>query len=218
MDPVPGTVDALDPGPREQPPDAGFVLGQDVVGAGAGDEQCRSPVSSDRREIRKADDLRETALDRLQVQAPTGAVFVDHQILRQKSTFGGVGNGPGERDINLGAPRDAAEIDRPHGADIGEQVWRIGSRGDIDDDQPIDLARMKQGHQHCDLAAHAVPQKRGALDIAGAQRGSQILRHFAVGHSIGPGRGAVIAQIEGQNPVAGCEVLGNRPAIAAGTE
>jgi hypothetical protein len=38
MYPVSSTFDANDPGPREQPPDAEFVLGLEIVGAGACDE------------------------------------------------------------------------------------------------------------------------------------------------------------------------------------
>src|SRR5260370_31108393 len=125
MDPMSGTFDARDPGPREHSPDAGFVLWLDVVGAGSRDEQCRPPVSSAHREVGKADDLWEAALDRSEVQAPAGGIFSDHQILQQETAFGGVGNRPDEPGIDLGAPGDAAKIDRPHGADIGEQVWPI---------------------------------------------------------------------------------------------
>jgi hypothetical protein len=90
MNPVPGAFDAHDPDPREQPADAGFVLGLDVVGAGARDEQCSSRISSAGREVGKADDLREVALDRFQVQAPMGGVFINDQILQQESALGGL--------------------------------------------------------------------------------------------------------------------------------
>ena len=65
MNPVPGVFDAHDPRPWEKPPDARFVLGFDVVGTGARDEQCRSPVGGVGRQVGKADDLREVLFDRL---------------------------------------------------------------------------------------------------------------------------------------------------------
>ena len=62
------------------------------------------------------------------------------------------------------------------------------------------------------------PKQRGMVEAAGAERCPQVLDHFAVGHPVRPRRGAVIAQIKGQNPVARREVLGDRPPIPAGTE
>ena len=73
MDPVPGTFDAHDPGLSEQTADLGFVLGLNVVGAGARDEQGRPRIDRARRDIRETDDLGEPALDCFEVQAPTRA-------------------------------------------------------------------------------------------------------------------------------------------------
>ena len=56
------------------------------------------------------------------------------------------------------------------------------------------------------------------LDAAGAERCPQILDHFGIGHPVRPRRDAVIAQIERQNAMVRCEVLGDRPPIAAGAE
>ena len=49
-----------------------------------------------------------------------------------------------------------------------------------------------------------------------AERGAKVLNQFAVGHSVRPGRVAVIAQVERQNAVAHGKLLGNRSPVAAG--
>ena len=60
---------------------------------------------------------------------------------------------------------------------------------------------------------------RAACSMPRARSGRpQVLDHFAIGHLVRPRRGAVIAQIEGQDPVARCEMLGDRPPIPAGAE
>ena len=59
-----------------------------------------------------------------------------------RNALGVIGNRPGEPGIDLAAPGDFIKINRPHCAQIGEQGRRIGSRRDIDDDQPPDLGGM----------------------------------------------------------------------------
>src|SRR5437870_2048233 len=85
MNPMPGTLDAHDARLREQLPDDRFVLGLDVGGAGARDEQCRSRIRDTLREVGKADDLREVVFKRFKVEAPMGVVvFADREVLQQE--------------------------------------------------------------------------------------------------------------------------------------
>ncbi len=56
------------------------------------------------------------------------------------------------------------------------------------------------------------------VDAARPERSAEVLDRFAVGHSVRPRRGAVVAQIERENAMARGKLLSDRAPVAAGPE
>jgi len=98
--------------------------------------------------------------------------------------------------IGLGAALDGAEIERAHRPDIAEMVRLVGHRGDVDDNEALDLRAMSERQHHRHLAAHAVPEEGKAGMARCVQPRPDILGHLGIIHRVGPGRRAVIAQVE----------------------
>ncbi len=99
-----------------------------------------------------------------------------------------------------------------------EMMRGVGHRRDVGDDQALDRGAVFEcgGHRH--LAAHAVPEQRKAVVAALLQCRPYVFGHFAVIHRLGPGRGAMVAQIEGDDVMMRRKALRNRRPVPAGAE
>jgi hypothetical protein len=136
-----------------------------------------------------------------EVDAPAQAALFRRQIVQQEAPEPGIGHRVPERPVDLAPPRRGAQIDRLHGLDIGQMAVTIGDRRDVHHDQATDQVAPFEGQQHGGLTAHGVAQHRCAFQAVTHQEGGHVLGHLPVGHALGPGRGAVIAQVEGEDPV-----------------
>src|SRR6266851_1841707 len=131
MQPMAGIVDAGDFGSREQASDRGLVLGTQVVGLPASDEQSRPIVDSCWRQLGKIDEPRHCLLNRRKIEAPARPAVLEYQVLQQKGALGGVGYRGGEAGIGLGPAVEAGEVESAHRLNMSQMMRRVLDRGDV---------------------------------------------------------------------------------------
>ncbi len=192
---------------REKAPDCRLVLCPQIVGKPAANKQRRPVICHSRRHRRKADQRRHLALDRLEVDPPARRPVLEDQVLQQKGALRRVRHRRLQSRISLGPAPDAGKVETAHRAHHPEVARLIGDRRNVGNDEAFDQVGVAQRRHHRDLPAHAVPEQREAVMSERRKAGAHIIGHLAIGHRLGPGRGAVIAQIECDDPMVRAEPL-----------
>jgi hypothetical protein len=91
---------------------------------------------------------------------------------------------------------------------------RVGHRRDVDHEQALDQLGAGQREVHGDLAAQAVADQRDCAEAVALHERRDVARHLVEAHGPGPGRAAVVAQIQGEHAVARGELLGDAGPVA----
>ena len=200
-------------GVREQARDQRPVLGLDVAGARAGDEQGRSGIL---RIIGwwKTQELRHVGGKRLEVDAPDEAGLGLDQVLQQEIADHWIADRALELQLRVGAPPHRRQVDRRHRLDERPEAMRIGDRGDVDHDQTRHPLGTGQGQAHRDLPAQAVADHGRRSQAVGVDEVLDVAGHGVEAHGPGPGRAAMVAQVEHEDAVALPQLPGDRRPIA----
>ena len=136
-----------------------------------------------------------------------------HEVLQQEAADAGLGDRLLQRPVGVGAPGHAGQIDPPQRLDVAGEAVAVGDRRDVDHDQALDQPGAGQGEAHRDLAAEAVADHAGP---ASSWRRMNAATSSAISSNVmvGPGRAAVVAQIEREHPRALAELLRDRAPVA----
>ncbi len=163
---------------------------------------------------RKIHQLGHVGGDRVEIDPPAILVAGAHQVLHQEGADRGLGHRGGERLIDIGAPRERGRLDLLHGGDVVAEIMAIGGGRDVDHDQMADQIRLGQRQAHRDLAAHAVADHDRRARHFLLDQAAQVARHVVIGHALGPGRRAVVAQVGADHLVAERQLLGDAAPVA----
>ena len=145
MKPVSGTGDDLDPHLREQAVDFVVMACPHIIRPLAGHEQRRL-IERPAGEIagREAGDLVHAIAQRRQIDPPGKGAVLGHEVLKQEASDRRFRDSGGQLRIDLAAPGDSGQIDRPHRLDIRDHRVPVCYRCDIGDDQLVHQFRMQQ--------------------------------------------------------------------------
>ena len=157
-------------------------------------------------------------LDRRKIEPPARPAVLEHQVLHQEGALGRIGYRGGKAGFGFGAAFDAGEVEFAHRPNMRQVMRRVIDRGDVDDHEALDLGAVLQRRDHRRLAPHAVAEQRITVVAARVQRRAYVLRHLGIVHRVSPGRGAMIAQVDSDDPMMHGEALGDRCPVAAGAE
>ena len=181
---------------RKDPREGGEVAVAHIGRAAAPHRERRAGIGRARGKIGEARQGRDLRGDDIEIDAPAQSGRPGDQVLHQECAHRVVGDAWLQGGVGRAAPVYAREVERLHRRDLVLVRRRVRHRRDVDHDQALhDLGRrQRQRHRH--LAAHAVPDDGGAAEAARGDEARHVLRHLGIGHAVGPGRGAMIAQIE----------------------
>ncbi|MNT26272.1 hypothetical protein D3C72_1618340 [compost metagenome] len=94
----------------------------------------------------------------------------------------------------------------------------VGYRGYVGHHQPVDPGRGQLGDLHGDLAPHGVTDQGHLLKPEPIQQGDHIRPLLRVAHLIGVKGGAVVAQIDADDPVLLAEGAGQQAEVVQAAE
>ena len=146
--------------------------------------------------------------ERVEVELPAGAAVLEGEALQEEGAQRRLGDVGGERGVALGAAGEGGEVERLHGADVGELAVLVGDRGHVGDDEAADAGGLGQGQHHRRLAAHGVAEDVGAAAVGGDGLG-EVAGHGGVA-VLGAARAvAVVAHVDGDDLAVEGEALGD---------
>ena len=141
-----------------------------------------------------------------------------HEILQQEAADAGLGDRLLQRLIGVAAPGQGGRIDPPQRLDVAGEAVAVGDRRDVDRDQALDQGGAGQREAHRDLAAEAVADHAGPAELVAQDERGDVVRHRVERHQVGPGRAAVVAQVEREHARALAQPLRDRAPIARRAE
>ena len=165
LHPVADVRDRLDAGMREQAQDLRVMLGADIVGTAAADEQGGTAVALAGARLGKAHDLGHVVAQRLQGDAPGQPVLAAREVLQQEAAHAAVLDLAGEQRVRLGASVDPGEVEIAHRLDIGVEAAAIGDRRDVDHHQAQDLLATLQARFPDQTLGSELPELPAAVRL-----------------------------------------------------
>ena len=144
--------------------------------------------------------------------------MVAAEILQQEAADAGLGNVRLELGTGRFAVGEAREVDGAHSADERLEIadLRRRDRRHIDDTETLDQRWVSQRQRHGDLAAHRVTDHGVRLAVAlRLEQLGDLIGHLRIGEVVGPGRTAVVGQVDQRDSGLVAERLGDgRPVLA----
>ena len=131
-----------------------------------------------------------------QVDAPVEVVVARHQVLHQEGHDAGVRHGLLQAGAapRRGWRRPARRALRMASAKgVSVSAYDTGAMSTTT--SRLDALRVAQRQRHRRLAAHAVAHHRGLFQPQPVDQLQHVVGHLGVVHRVGPGRGAVVAQV-----------------------
>jgi hypothetical protein len=202
----------------EQALDQRPVLRLDVAGALARDEQGRAEVGRTLGRRRKADELVHVGGERLEIDPPDEAGVGLDQVLQEEIAQHGIGDRSLQLQVRIGAPLQRREIDPAHRLDEPAEGVCVGDRRDVDHEQLLDQLGAGQREAHRDLAAETVAEQRDRAEAASLDERRDVARHVIEAHRLGPGRAAVVAQIQREHAMRRGQLPANAGPVARRAE
>ena len=139
-------------------------------------------------------------LDKPEIDSPTIAPLVKHQILHQETAKAGFRNGLGQPFVGIGAVLNFIQPQASHCENYRIEIMLVADRCDVDSRQSSDPSRFRQRKPYRDLAAHAVADHRRGIDTFAIQKPDQIGRKMRIIHLGTVSRGTVIAKVREDDP------------------
>ena len=166
----------------------------------------------------KIQQIRQAVLDGREIDAPDEAAGGGGEILQQELAHGSVRYGCFEHGLGIRTPADAAEVQGGHGAQPGQVIVVGPGRRNVHHHQALHPLWRIQCEAHGCLAAHAVADDGGGIDIMAVQKCAHVVRHGWIAHAFHVGGFTVVAQVQGEDPVLLGEAARDAAPVAAGTQ